>query len=117
MESDPALLEEASAAYAAVGDPRKAAQALVEAMAVDPSRVTLTPKLVELYGQTDPGGCAVSRGNPPGLNPDCPLVHADICSASRNVIANYRRRGQQWEAGKIRAVAMRELGCSAQSVE
>jgi tetratricopeptide (TPR) repeat protein len=113
LESAPKLLEELASAYSAAGDPRKAAMALVEALAMDPNRPDLAARLVELYGQIDPQGCSVTRqGGTPGLNPDCPLVHGDICAASRNVIGNYLRRGQQFEAAAIRRVAEQELGCA-----
>jgi tetratricopeptide (TPR) repeat protein len=114
LESAPDLLEELASAYRASGEPRKAALALVEALAVDPNRAGAASALVELYGQIDPQGCAVTRqGGAPSLNPDCPLVHGDICAASRNVIGNYLRRGQQFEADSIRKVAEQELGCAA----
>ena len=113
LESAPDLLEELGSAYRAAGEPRKAAQALVEALAMDPNRPDVASTLVELYGEIDPRGCAVTRqGGTPGLNPDCPLVHADICTASRNVIGNYLRRGQQSEAASIRKVAEQDLGCA-----
>jgi protein O-mannosyl-transferase len=113
LESDPQLLEELSAAYRAAGDPRKAAIALVEAMAVDPTRAPLASKLVELYGEIDPQGCAViRRGGPPSLNLDCPLVHGDLCAASRNVIGTFLRRAQHSEADAIRKIAVSELGCA-----
>ena len=107
------LLEEVASAYAAAGDPRKAAIALVEALAVDASRVQLTSKLVELYAKIDPGGCAVSRKDfTPSLNLDCPLVHGDICAASRNVAVSYLRTGQRFESSAIRRTAVEELGCA-----
>lgn len=113
LESDPDLLEELASAYRTAGDPRKAAIALVEAMAVDPSRAPLSSKLVELYGEIDPQGCAVGRlGGSPSLNLDCPLVHSDLCTASRNVMGNFLRRRQQFEADAIRKVAVGELGCA-----
>ena len=113
LESDPDLLEELGSAYIAAGDPRKAAIALVEALAVDASRVQLTSKLVELYAKIDPGGCAVSRKDfTPSLNLDCPLVHADICAASRNVAVSYLQTGQRFESSAIRRTAVEELGCA-----
>ena len=113
LESDPDLLEELASAYREAGDPRKAAIALVEAMAVDPSRAPLASKLVELYGEIDPNSCAVSRqGGSPSLNLDCPLVHGDLCTASRNVMGNFLRRAQHFEADAIRKVAVEELGCA-----
>ena len=67
---------------------------------------------MELYGQIDPNGCAMSREDGTvSLNQDCLLVHTDICAASRNVIGNYLRRGQRFEADSIRAVAEKDLGC------
>jgi len=113
LESDPDLLEELAAQYQAAGDARKAAMALVEALAVDSSRMRLASKLVELYSQIDPSGCAVSRqGGTPGLNVDCPLVHSDICTASRNVAATYLRTWQLAESAAIRRTAIQELGCA-----
>jgi tetratricopeptide (TPR) repeat protein len=113
LESDPDLLEELASAYQAAGDLRKAAIALVEALAVDSSRVQITSKLVELYAGIDPGGCAVSRRDgTPSLNLDCPLVHGDICMASRNVFASYRRTGQHFQAAAIRRIAEADLGCA-----
>jgi tetratricopeptide (TPR) repeat protein len=113
LESDPDLLEELASAYGAVGDTRSAAMALVEALAVDSSRMQLMSKLVELYSAIDPSGCAVSReGGTLGLNVDCPLVHGDICTASRNVAATYLRTWQQEHAAAIRRTAIQELGCA-----
>jgi hypothetical protein len=84
---------------------------------MDSSRVRLTPKLVELYGEVDPTGCAVSHeGGSRTLNWDCPLVHGDICSASRNVAGQYLSRGQSAEAASIRRVAVQELGCAPELV-
>jgi protein O-mannosyl-transferase len=115
LESDPDLLEELASAYRAAGNPRQAALALVEAMAVDQTRTRLAGSLVDLYGEIDPNGCAVSReGGSRSLNVECPLVHGDICTASRNVIGTYRRRGQQFEADAIRRIAVTDLGCTMQ---
>ncbi len=113
LESSPELLQELASLYRANAEPRKAAAALVEALAVDPNQPAAASTLIELYRQIDPQGCAVTRqAGAPSLNPDCPLVHSDICSASRNVIANYLRRGQQFEADSIRQVAKQDLGCA-----
>jgi tetratricopeptide (TPR) repeat protein len=114
LDSAPELLEELAAAYRAAGESRRAAQALVEALAMDPNRPATAATLVDLYAQIDPNGCSVTRqGGPPSLNPDCPLVHADICAASRNVIGNYLHHGQPDEAAAIRNAAEQELGCAA----
>src|SRR5208283_2459344 len=115
LESSPDILEELGSAYRAAGQPRKAAQALVEALAMDPNRPQVAASLVELYGEIDPNGCSVTRqGGTPSLNPDCPLVHGDICAASRNVIGSYLRRGQRFEAAAIRRVAEQDLSCASE---
>jgi tetratricopeptide (TPR) repeat protein len=113
LESDPDLLEELATEYRAAGETRKAAMALVEALAVDSSRMRLASKLVEFYSEIDPAGCSVSReGGTSGLNVDCPLVHGDICTASRNVAATYMRTWQHEHAASIRRTAIQELGCA-----
>ena len=118
LESDPDVLEELASAYRAAGDLRKAALALVEAMSVDPSRAQLSSKLVELYGEIDPHGCAVMRqGGSASINVNCPLVHGDLCAASRNVTGHFLRRGQKLEAAAIRRIAVQELGCEAGGLE
>ena len=113
LESDPELLEELASGYDAAGDARKAAMALVEALAVDAGRMRLASKLVELYSKIDPAGCAVSHeGGTASLNVDCPLVHGDICTASRKVAATYLRTWQHAEAAAIRRTAIQDLGCA-----
>jgi len=115
LESNPDVLEELGAAYRAAGDLRKAAAALVEAVAVDPGRAQLISQLVEMYGEIDPSGCAISRqGGQPQLNLECPLVHGDLCAASRNVAGNFVRRGQNEAAEEIRRTAKEQFGCAAE---
>ena len=117
LESDPAILEELAEAYRATGELHKAALALVEAVAVDPSKRQLFSKMLGLYAELDPSGCAVSRnGGTLTLNTNCPLVHKDICTASRNVASNFTRRWQHFEAASIRRTAVEELGCTPESL-
>ena len=114
LDSAPDILVELASAYRAAGELRKAGQALVEALAMDPNQPETAASLVQLYGEIDPQGCSITRQRGmPSLNPDCPLVHGDICAASRNVIGNYLRRGQQFEADSIRNAAEHDLGCAA----
>jgi tetratricopeptide (TPR) repeat protein len=115
LDANPDLLEQLAEAYRAAGDRRQAAAALVEAVAVDPSRYGLTAKLLELYTEIDPRGCAVSReGGEPGLNLSCPMVHSDICAASRNMIAALARGWRNFESAAIRRTAMEDFGCAAE---
>lgn len=112
LESDPDLLEDLSSLYRRQGELHAAAAALIEALAVDPSRARLGGALVELYGAVDPSGCSVARSAAgPELNVNCPLVHADICTASRNVAVHYDDHGQTAAAASVRRTAATELGC------
>jgi tetratricopeptide (TPR) repeat protein len=113
LESNPDLLEEMGATYEAFGQWRLAAQTYVEALEVDSNRTRIQEKLVELYGKADPSGCAVNRkGGAPALDLSCPMVHADICGAARNVATNYLRRNQKMYAESIRRTAAVDLGCA-----
>jgi tetratricopeptide (TPR) repeat protein len=113
LDANPDLLEQLAEAYRAAGDRRKAAAAMVEAVAEDPSRNALTAKLLDLYSEIDPHGCAVSReGGEPGLNLNCPMVHGDICAASRNMIAGLARGWRNFEAASIRRAAKDNFGCA-----
>jgi tetratricopeptide (TPR) repeat protein len=103
----PEFFEDMSAAWRAMGDPQQAAIALIEGLLVDKNNGRLTAELVELYRQTDPGGCAAS------LNPACPLVHGQVCTAFRNVKRLYMRMGQEPMAADTGRRAVSEAGCTA----
>lgn len=115
LESDPDLLEALSAAYRGAGDPRKSVQALVEALAMDGKRTYVVERMLGLYREIDPAGCAVQADG--SLNLACPMVRDDLCGASKNVAQNYLRRGQTAEAASIRRVAMQDLGCPASALD
>lgn len=118
LESDPELLENLAAAYESVGELRKAAQALVEALEVDSRRSQIAERLLGLYKRVDPAGCAVQRdAGGESLNITCPMVQQDLCGAAKNVAHNYLRRNQTAEAASIRRVAMSDLGCPASALE
>jgi tetratricopeptide (TPR) repeat protein len=113
LESDPDLLEELAALYRQTGNQRAAGAALVEALAMDGSRTRLMAALLEVYGAADPFGCSIARtASGPELNVNCPLVHGDLCAASRNVARNYLRHGQSVEAASIRRTAATDFGCT-----
>jgi tetratricopeptide (TPR) repeat protein len=118
LASDPDLLEALATVYGEAGDPRKSALALVEALAVDSSRGHVMAKLLGLYRQIDPAGCAVQRDSGgESLNLGCPMVHNDVCAASKNVARNYLRRNQTAEAASIRRVAINDLACPAAALD
>jgi tetratricopeptide (TPR) repeat protein len=111
---DPEFFDEMSAAYRALGDPQRAAITLMEGLGVDPTHTQFASELVDLYQQTEPQSCALrNAGGSVSLNIDCPLVHSQLCTASRNVAVLYRQRGQgAAAAGTVRS-AIGDLGCPA----
>jgi tetratricopeptide (TPR) repeat protein len=114
LDVNAALLKHLADAYQDAGDPHQAAIALVEALAIDSSPDALTGKLVELYSKIDPQGCSVTRqGSQTGLNLNCPLVHSDICAASRNAMVSFAHTGQKFDAASIRKTAVEDFGCAA----
>ena len=113
LESKPALLGELSSLYREEGDLHKAALALMESLTANANQPELFSKMADLYGRLDPQGCAVSReGGEPRPDPQCPLVHNDICAATHNLIGTYLRRGQQLQAGSVRSLAEQAFGCA-----
>jgi tetratricopeptide (TPR) repeat protein len=106
--------EELANAWRALGDRRQAAVALFEGYALDPnSRVFLT-ELSALYKQIDPAGCAVrSVGERSALDLHCPMVHDDLCAASRNVARLYREVGMTDAAADLKSTATGTSGCPA----
>jgi tetratricopeptide (TPR) repeat protein len=104
----PEFFEEMSAAYRAMGDPQQAAIALMEGLAVDATHTQFISALVALYRRTDPQSCAIrTAGSSVGLNLDCPLVHTQLCTASRNVALLYPQKAQAARA------AIQALACPA----
>jgi hypothetical protein len=45
---------------------------------------------------------------------DCPLVHTQVCTASRNVVLLYHQKGQDPLAASIVRSAIDDLGCPAE---
>jgi len=107
----PEFFEDMSAAWRAMGDPQRAAITLIEGLIVDKSQTKLASELVALYRQTDPGSCALS------LDPACPLVHDQVCTAFRNVKRLYMRMGQEPLAAGIGRRAVSEAGCPAEPLQ
>jgi len=112
----PEFFEDMSAAWRAMGDPRQAAIVLIEGQLVDKSYTRLASELVELYRQTSLGSCALlNAGGALSLDPGCPLVHDQICTAFRNVKQLYMRMGQEPTAVSTARRAVSEAGCPAES--
>jgi hypothetical protein len=114
IRPDTAFFEERSAAWRALGDPRQAAIALLEGFVVDPSRTQLVSELANLYRQTAPASCAIrTQGVNSTLDLKCPMVHEEVCAASRNVVLLDQQRGRNDLASGVRLSAIRNLGCPA----
>jgi hypothetical protein len=112
LQPDPEFFEEMSAAYRDMGDPQQAAITLIEGLGVDPNHTQFASELVALYQRTEPQSCAVRNvGGSLSLNLDCPLVHSQLCAASRNVALLYRQRGQESMAASTARSAIGDLGC------
>ena len=108
----PEFFQVMSSAYTDLGDPHRAALALLEALTIDPSNSRFAAQLAEIYRKIDPQGCSIrqERGTA-SLNTACPPVHADLCTAARNVVTIYREVGNFVAVETYRNV-VRELGCT-----
>jgi len=115
LRPDPEFSEEMSAAWRALGDPQQAAIALIEGLAIDSSHTQFAAELVDLYQRTEPQSCAVvNAGGSVSLNINCPLVHSQLCTASRNVALLYHQKGQDALVASTVRSAVGDLGCPAQ---
>jgi tetratricopeptide (TPR) repeat protein len=105
---------EMAAAWRAAGDLRRAAQALMQGLVMDPSNAGLTAGLVEIYKQWDPRSCAIQQvGGATNLNLACPVVKEDLCAGARDAAVYYLEMNQRAKAKQIADTAIRELGCPA----
>jgi tetratricopeptide (TPR) repeat protein len=115
LRPDPEFFEEMSAAWRALGDPQQAAITLMEGLGVDSSHTQFASELVDLYQRTEPQSCAIRNvGGSVSLNLDCPLVHSQLCTASRNVALMYHQKGQDSTAASTVRSAIGDLGCPAE---
>jgi tetratricopeptide (TPR) repeat protein len=112
IQPDVDFFEEMAIAYRAMGDPQQAAITLMEGLGVDSSHTQFASELVNLYQQTEPRSCAVRNvAGSVSLNLDCPLVHGQLCTASRNVALLYRQMNREPMAVGTARSAIYDLGC------
>jgi hypothetical protein len=114
IDPEPEFFEELSQTYSAMHQPDQAAVSLLEGLTVDRTQVRLASALVQLYRQTAPDTCALitdPRGVTPNVN--CPIVHAQLCTASANVRLMYLDMRDPDSAGAVTQQAIRTLGCDA----
>jgi tetratricopeptide (TPR) repeat protein len=104
--------QEMARAWLAKEDWQQAAVALMEGMVLDPNSTVLAADLLEVYRRQAPQSCALDGSARIDMN--CPLVHDQLCQASRNVALSYRQNGQPRQAGITARTAIQSLGCPAE---
>jgi tetratricopeptide (TPR) repeat protein len=86
-----------------------AAVTALQVLTLDPNDRAARALLVEIYDQVDAGGCALVAA-PSGrrLNPACPRVHADVCSAYAGLAEVFRDAKQEASAEEFTRRAARD---------
>lgn len=109
------FFEEMANAYRALGDNGQVAITLMEGLGMHMDYTRFAQELVELYKQSAPGSCALQT-SPAGssLNLNCPLVHNQLCAATRNVVGLYNQLGQTGTAMNTARSAIATLACPAE---
>src|SRR5581483_7057206 len=84
IHATPEIVVEMSQAYRDEGDRDGAAIALLQGLVVNPEASSLAGSLVKTYQDLFPGSCALAKaGEGYSINMECPLVHGQLCDASR----------------------------------
>ncbi|MDR3702847.1 MAG: DUF1736 domain-containing protein [Candidatus Sulfopaludibacter sp.] len=109
------FFEEMANAYRQLGDNDQVAVTLMEGLGMHMEYPRFARELVELYRKTAPRSCAL-RDAPGGssLNVECPMVHNQLCTATRNVVGLYNQFGQSGNAVNTARSAVTTLGCPAE---
>jgi protein O-mannosyl-transferase len=106
------LLENLSSAYYKMGDLRGSEIALIEGLVMHPDNARFVKELMALYSRSNPGSCAVaSAGATSSLDPNCPLVHEQLCTAAGKVLDIYVAGRLQNLADQTRASMAGTYGC------
>jgi protein O-mannosyl-transferase len=95
-----------------------AATVLMEGMLVT-SDMGLRQQLMDLYRSgLDTQGCAIANG-PYGaaINPKCPLVHENLCSAGLDALRIRLATGQTGPAADLKKNLLQDYGCPAGPIE
>ncbi len=112
IDPQPAFFEELSHTYSGMQLPDQAAVSLLEGIAVYSTQPALVSALTRLYQATAPQSCALNRtatGATPNWN--CPQVHTQICTASRNMEQMFTGMHDAASAGSIAQNAAQNFGC------
>ena len=106
------LLETLSSAYYQMGDMRGAEIALIEGLVMHPDNARFVQELIALYNRGNPGSCAVASAvASSSLDPNCPLVHEQLCTAAGKVLDIYVARNLLDLADRTRASMAGTYGC------
>jgi hypothetical protein len=111
-----ALFEEMAVTWRAMGDPSRAAVALLQGLTMDAgAQARLATELVQLYRETAPRSCALEgNADSVALNLNCPLVHSELCAAGREATVLYRQMQRGADAIATASSAVHSLGCPAE---
>ena len=111
MRPDPELFQELARAWLVQGKWEEAAIALMEGIVIDPNAGALPGELAGIYRRQAPGTCALQGNN---INVECPMVHDQLCTASRNVAKSHRENRRVSMADETVRVAIQSLRCNPQ---
>lgn len=111
---NPAVYSQLGHILFAAHQPADAAAALMEGMLVT-SDMGLRQQLVELYRTAvDPQGCAVTAGPyGPAINPQCPIVHRNLCDAGLDAIRIRLETGYPEIAAELKKSFLQDYACPA----
>jgi protein O-mannosyl-transferase len=107
----PDFFEDMSGVYLGQKDPHRAVTVLMEGLVCDLTQVRLAAEVAQLYRQTAPASCALTGS---GLNLECPLVHDDLCNASRNLTRMFTEMQWREQVVNTARTAVGSLGCPAE---
>jgi tetratricopeptide (TPR) repeat protein len=114
IDPQPAFFEEISRTYSGMGQPEQAAISLLEGLAVDSSQTGLVSQATQLYQETAPQSCALNHtATGVSLNLNCPMVHAQFCTASHNIVEMFTQMRDPASASAVAQNAVRSFGCPA----
>ncbi len=80
---------------------------------LDPANDDARRALVELYEMRSVPDAVRGATSERRLNPDCPLVHADLCQANAELVQLLGGAGEQAAAAQVRQWAIERYGCTS----
>jgi protein O-mannosyl-transferase len=108
IDPQPAFFEALSHAYAAMRQPEQAEISLLEGLSIDSNQSNLISGLTSLYRDNASQSCALNGST---LNVNCPMVHTQLCTASRNVAELFTQLRDPASAAAVAQNAVRNYGC------